>query len=82
MFKCHVCGSAESHTEFVSEVFEIGNKFYLVENIPAIVCSRCIEEVFSGETSEAIRVMLHGESKPVKSVVLDVFNYKQEVKAS
>lgn len=76
MFKCHVCGSSESHTEYVSEVFEIDSKFHLVENIPAIVCSRCGEEVFSSETSEAIRVMLHGESKPVKSVVLDVFTFQ------
>lgn len=82
MFNCHVCSSMESHIEYVNEVFEIGSKFYLVENIPAIVCSRCGEEVFSCETSEAIRVMLHSKAKPIKSVVLDVFSYQQEVKAS
>ena len=82
MFKCHVCSSNDSHVEYVNEVFEIGGKFYLVENIPATVCSRCGEEVFSAETSEAIRVMLHGESKPIKSVVLDVFSYQKEAKAS
>jgi YgiT-type zinc finger domain-containing protein len=59
MFKCRVCSSTESHIEYVNEVFEIGSKFYLVENIPAKVCSRCWEEIFSSETSEAIRVMLH-----------------------
>jgi YgiT-type zinc finger domain-containing protein len=72
----------ESHIEYVNEVFEIGSKFYLVENIPATVCSRCGEEVFSSETSEAIRVMLHSKANPIKSVVLDVFSYQQEVKAS
>ncbi len=72
----------ESHLEFVNEVFEISGKFYLVQNIPAQVCSRCGEEVFSGETSEAIRVMLHGKSEPIKSVVLDVFSYQQELQAS
>ena len=82
MFNCHVCSSMESHIEYVNEVFEIGSKFYLVENIPATVCSRCGEEVFSSETSEAIRVMLHSKAKPIKSVVLDVFSYQQEVKAS
>jgi HTH-type transcriptional regulator/antitoxin MqsA len=82
MFKCHVCGSNQSHSEYVSEIFEINTKFYLVENIPAIVCSQCGEEVFSAKTSEGIRVMLHGKSKPIKSVVLDVFSYQQELKAS
>ena len=82
MFKCNVCSSTESHIEYVNEIFEIGDKFYLVENIPATVCPRCGEETFSGETSEAIRVMLHSKSKPIKSLVLDVFSYQQEVKAS
>ena len=82
MFKCHVCSSNDSHGEYVNEVFEIDGKFYLVENIPATVCSRCAEEIFSAETSEAIRVMLNGKSKPIKSVVLDVFSYQAEAKAS
>jgi YgiT-type zinc finger domain-containing protein len=80
MFKCHVCESSESHFEYVNEVFEIGNKFRLVENIPATVCSRCGEEIFSSETSEAIRVMLYSKSEPIKSVILDVFSYQQEAK--
>jgi YgiT-type zinc finger domain-containing protein len=82
MFKCHICSSTESHFEHVNEVFEVGDKFYLVETIPATVCSRCGEEVFSGETSEAIKVMLYSKSKPIKSVVLDVFSYQQEAKVS
>lgn len=77
MFKCHVCNSTESHVEYVNEIFEIGDKFCLVENIPATVCFRCGEETFNGETSEAIRVMLHSKSKLIKSVVLDVFSYQQ-----
>jgi len=60
--------------EYVNEVFEISGKFHLVKNIPAIVCSRCGEEIFSSETSEKIRVMLQGKSKPIESVVLDVFS--------
>jgi HTH-type transcriptional regulator / antitoxin MqsA len=75
MFKCHVCGSEESHTEHVSEIFNINGAFHLVENVPATVCDRCGEEVFSRETTERIRVMLHEENKPIRSVSLDVFSY-------
>ena len=79
MFKCHACSSKDSYVKYVNEVFEIGNDFHLVENIPATVCSRCGEEIFSSETSEAIRVMLHGKYERIKSVVLDSFltNRKQ-----
>ena len=79
MFKCYVCGSEDSRTENTNEVFNIKGKFYLVEDIPTTVCSRCGEEVFSRETTERIRLMLHGENKPVRSISLDVFSYDEAV---
>lgn len=80
--KCHVCGSEESHQELVNEIFQIDENFYLVEEIPATLCSHCGEEVFSRETTERIRVMLHGEAQPIKSISVDVFAYQPESKAS
>jgi len=82
MFKCHVCHSEESHQKLVNEIFEIDGKFYLVEQIPAMVCSHCGEEVFSRETTEKIRLMLHGDTKPIKSISVEVFAYQPEPKAS
>jgi HTH-type transcriptional regulator / antitoxin MqsA len=79
MFKCQVCGSNNSHTEYVSEVFNINGKFHLVERIPATVCDRCGEELFSRETTERIRVMLHGQPQPVRSVSLDVCSFGEAV---
>ncbi|MCC6499015.1 MAG: YgiT-type zinc finger protein [Anaerolineales bacterium] len=75
MFKCHVCGSTEYHDEVVSEVFQIDGKPVLVEDIPAQVCLRCGEEIFSRETTEKVRLLVHGKAKPIKSVQMDVFAY-------
>ena len=75
MFKCHVCGSKEYREELVNEVFQIDGKPVLVENIPAQVCARCGEEIFSRETTEKVRLLVHGKAKPVKSVQMDVFAY-------
>jgi YgiT-type zinc finger domain-containing protein len=75
MFHCHVCGGREAHKEYVTEVFKIGNRHILVEHIPALVCSRCGEEVFSREITERIRRMAHGEAKPVRAIAMDVFEY-------
>jgi len=75
MFKCHVCGSAKSHVELVSEIFQIDGKPVLMENIPAQVCARCGEEIFSRETTENVRPIVHGKKKPIKSVQMDVFAY-------
>lgn len=78
MFQCHVCGSKESSKTYVTEVFRIGDKFYLVENIPATVCTNCGEEVFSREATENIRAMLYGEGEPNRSIAVDVFAYQSK----
>ncbi len=75
MFKCHVCGSTEYRDELVNEVFQIDGKPVLVENIPAQVCERCGEEIFSRQTTENVRLLVHGKAKPIKSVQMDVFAY-------
>jgi len=82
MFKCHVCNSEESYQGLVNEIFQINGKFYLVEQIPATVCSHCGEESFSRETTEWIRVMLYGKTQPIKSISVDVFAYQPESRVS
>lgn len=75
IFKCHVCGSTNAHQKLVSEVFQIDGKPVLVEKIPAQVCERCGEEIFSRDTVEKVRLLVHGRAKPIKSVQMDVFAY-------
>ncbi len=75
MFQCHICGATEAEETYIDEVFHIAQKHILVEQIPATVCRRCGEKIFSRETTERIRRMLHGETKPVKSVAMEVFAY-------
>jgi len=75
MFKCHVCGSTEAVEKLVSEIFQIDGRAVLVQNIPAQVCARCGEEIFSRETTEKVRLLVHGDAKPIKSVKMDVFAF-------
>ncbi|MEM9091393.1 MAG: YgiT-type zinc finger protein [Cyanobacteria bacterium P01_F01_bin.53] len=77
--RCENCGSKAFHVERISEVFDIDGRFCVVEEIPAMVCDRCGEELFSSETSEHIRVMLRGVDKPLRSVSLDVFSFQEAV---
>ena len=75
MFLCHVCSSTEAKQGMVNEVFVINGKRVLVEDIPATVCARCGETTFSRETTERIRRMVHGDAKPVRAEVVEVFAY-------
>jgi HTH-type transcriptional regulator / antitoxin MqsA len=52
-------------------VFQIQERPVLVENIPAIVCSRCGEATFSRETTEKVRQMLHGDYQPTRAISVD-----------
>ena len=72
-FKCHVCGNETTRDEWVSEVLEVDGRRVLVEHIPAQVCMRCGEVVFSRETTERIRLLVHGAGCPIRTVPLDVF---------
>jgi len=72
-FKCHVCGGTAAKDESVSEVLNVGGRRVLVEHIPAQVCTRCKEAVFSRETTERIRQLVHGAGRPSRTVPLDVF---------
>ena len=63
---CRVCGSTDAKPEQVSEVFDIGGRRVLVQSIPAQVCTKCGEAIFSRETPERSRRMVHGEGKSVQ----------------
>ena len=75
MFTCSVCHSHESREELVEEIFQIEGKYVLVDRIPATVCVRCGEETFSRETTEKVRLLVHGQAKPTKSIPLEVFEF-------
>ncbi|MEW6238320.1 MAG: YgiT-type zinc finger protein [Candidatus Omnitrophota bacterium] len=75
MFQCHICGSTEYRDGTAQEILMIEGHPILVENIPAIICVRCGESIFSRETTEKIRQMIHGNAQPVKSMTMNVYEY-------
>jgi len=75
MSQCHVCYCDQFHLNVTSEVFRIEDRFLLVENIPVMVCDRCGEEVFDRKTMERVRVLLHGDARPNRTVEVGVFSF-------
>ncbi|RJP28519.1 MAG: YgiT-type zinc finger protein [Candidatus Omnitrophota bacterium] len=73
MFQCHVCGSCHAHEESINEVFQVDGRAILVKNVPAVVCDRCGEFLFSRETTEKVRNLIHGEQIPVSAIMMDVY---------
>lgn len=75
MNKCHICGSNEIKQELVRETFDLEGKLVIVEDIPAQVCQRCGEITFSSKIAENIRLIIHGNKQPNKSIQVDVFAF-------
>ncbi|MCY4528354.1 MAG: YgiT-type zinc finger protein [Chloroflexi bacterium] len=75
MFTCIVCNSEESRTEMVEEVFKVDGRYVLVGSVPSTVCQRCGERSFSRETTERVRLMVHGQAEAAKSVPMQVYEY-------
>jgi len=75
MFICHVCHSRESRQKLTGENFHIDGKYVLVDSIPATVCVRCGDETFSRETTEKVRLLVHVQARPIKSIALDFYEF-------
>ena len=75
MFTCVVCSADESLTELVDEVFKVDGRYVLVGDVPATVCRRCGERSFSRETTEKVRLLVHGQAAAARSVPLQVYEF-------
>ena len=75
MFTCVVCSADESLTELVEEVFKVDGRYVLVGDVPATVCRRCGERSFSRETTEKVRLLVHGQATAARSVPLQVYEF-------
>ncbi len=75
VFTCAACHAQESREKLVAEIFQIDGQYVLVDRIPAVVCARCGEESFSRETTERVRLLVHGQAESTKSIAVPVFEF-------
>ena len=75
MFHCSVCGSGECRDEAVDKVFNVDGEYALVGGVPAVVCQRCGERSFSRETTEKVRLLVHGQTETSKSIPMRVYEF-------
>lgn len=73
---CTVCGCEEFRAERVSDTFRVGDRVYLVENIPADVCTRCEEPVFSADVAEQVRRLINGPHQATRVISTEVLSYR------
>jgi YgiT-type zinc finger domain-containing protein len=65
---CSVCG-ARLKIELITDTQTIGDRVYIVTDVPAEVCPQCGERYLSPETVDAIQALIEsGEARETRQV--------------
>ena len=79
--KCFFCGG-RLEKKIVTFYYEEDNKYLLVENVPAEICMKCGEKIYSPQVTDELLKFARDKFKPVKSIKIPVFDYAKKALAS
>ena len=72
---CSVCG-AKLKKEKITYTQEINGKVYIVEDVPALVCSECGEQYLEPDTVDIIQEAIE-KGKAPKTIKVPVYYFPQ-----
>ncbi|MFQ5861603.1 MAG: YgiT-type zinc finger protein [Candidatus Brocadiales bacterium] len=72
--RCTFCGG-KVEKKSVTFSYEEADKFLLVENVPAEVCTKCGEKTYSPEVTDELLRFAKAEAKPTKTLTVPVFDF-------
>jgi hypothetical protein len=61
--------------ERVTYTLQVGDRFFVIENVPARISELTGERLFSPETVERIQAIVWGEGMPVRVLETPVFRF-------
>lgn len=61
--------------ERVTYTLQVGDRFFVIENVPARVSQRTGERFFSPETVERVQAIVWGHDTPVRVLETPVFQF-------
>ncbi|HZF13730.1 MAG TPA: hypothetical protein VFE33_33470 [Thermoanaerobaculia bacterium] len=61
--------------ERVTYTRQVGDRFFVIENVPARVSQRTGEQFFSPKTVERIQAIIWGQGTPVRVLEASVFQF-------
>jgi YgiT-type zinc finger domain-containing protein len=59
----------------VPYTLEHGGRFFIVENVPALMCRETGEQYFAPETIEHIQVIIKSKKRPDRVIETPVYEY-------
>ena len=74
--KCAFCAGTLKD-KVVTFSYEEEDKYLFVEHVPALVCSKCGERIYSPEVTDKLLKFAKDEFRPVKTVEVPVFDFAE-----
>ena len=72
--QCPFCGG-ESVKETVTFSYEEEDGYIFIEHVPADVCARCGEKIYSPEVTDELLRIARKELKPVRRIEVPVYEF-------
>jgi HTH-type transcriptional regulator / antitoxin MqsA len=72
--KCVFCGGEALGREVIF-TYEEDDKYFIIEHVPAQVCTRCGEKTYSPEVTEEILLFARKEVKPARKIEVPVYDF-------
>jgi YgiT-type zinc finger domain-containing protein len=73
MNECLYCkGKLEKKS--ISRVQEYQGRWYLIENVPALICKQCGETYYTPETHDLVLRLVKAGARPVRTETLSVLD--------
>jgi HTH-type transcriptional regulator / antitoxin MqsA len=78
--KCVFCGGKVEKKK-VTFLYDEDDKYILVANVPAEVCTKCGEKMYSPQVTDELLRFAKRRSKPVKTIQVPVFEFQKKAEA-
>jgi YgiT-type zinc finger domain-containing protein len=78
---CVFCGGETEYKE-VTFIYEGEDNYIVVKNVPAEVCERCGERMYTPEITEELLKFAQYRFKPTKTIQIPVFDYTEKIGAA
>jgi YgiT-type zinc finger domain-containing protein len=76
--ECVFCGGRVEKKK-VTFLYEEDDKYLLVEDVPAEVCTKCGERTYSPSVTDELLKFAKFECKPVKTITVPVFEFAEKM---
>lgn len=78
MEECVICGGS-TIKKLATFIYDEDDNYFLVENVPAEVCTKCGERTYSPEVTDEILIIVKQRIKPQKTIEVPVFDLAGKV---